>query len=155
MRQKSPITRGSALASTLTVIGIIAVVVLFVVLTTPRRPRRHRPSTKDLIWPRAAAVDDAIGRFYVDCGRYPTNSEGLGVLLANPGGIKDWNGPYVKQSQLLDPWGNRFVYEVQDTANSASFDLVCLGADGAKGGDGESADMTYQLGQKKEGLASR
>lgn len=42
-----------------------------------------------------------VGRFALDCGRYPTLREGFTVLLTNPG-IDGWKGPYLDKS-----WANR------------------------------------------------
>ena len=36
----------------------------------------------------------ALGSFRLDCGRYPTDGEGLDALFQNPG-IKGWSGPYI------------------------------------------------------------
>ena len=35
-----------------------------------------------------------VGRFTLDCGRYPTEREGLHALLVNPG-LDGWRGPYL------------------------------------------------------------
>lgn len=40
-----------------------------------------------------------------------------------------------------DPWGNEYVYTPKDRRN---YDLMCLGADGMEGGEGEDADITLK-----------
>jgi general secretion pathway protein G len=63
-------------------------------------------------------------------------------LLIAPADMEGkWNGPYLKKSQLLDPWGNEYRYLAEGQANVGSFDLICLGADGQEGGEGENADI--------------
>ena len=53
---------------------------------------------------KMAIIDNALGRFYLDCGRFPDNSEGLDVLLIAPSNDEDkWPGPYAKASEHLDP----------------------------------------------------
>ena len=50
----------------------------------------------------------ALDLFYLDAGRYPSQSEGLAVLIKRPPSVDNWNGPYLKQTALpVDPWGHR------------------------------------------------
>ncbi len=59
-----------------------------------------------------------------------------------PAGLEEkWNGPYLKKSQLLDPWGNPYIYMREGQVNPGSFDLISYGADGQQGGEGENADI--------------
>ena len=52
-----------------------------------------------------AALSVAIDLFEVDCGRYPTEAEGLSALVQNPG-VDGWQGPYVRgENVFVDPWG--------------------------------------------------
>lgn len=77
----------------------------------------------------------------LEVGRYPTSQEGLAALVAKPGGMDKWNGPYVKDAaQLKDPWGNDFRYTQPGTGKP--FDIISLGADGKEGGEGEDKDVT-------------
>ena len=39
----------------------------------------------------------------------------------------------------MDPWGSPYVY----VAEERGFELYSLGADGAEGGEGASADIRY------------
>lgn len=87
----------------------------------------------------AAALDD----FFIDVGRYPTPAEGVAALLTAPAGVEGWRGPYVRSSRSLDdPWGRRFLVAA---APDPSFppQVVSLGADGAEGGEGVNADISY------------
>jgi len=130
--------RAFTLVELLVVIVIISMLAAFV---APNVIRHVVKAKVDLAKPRMAIIEDAIGRFYMDCGRYPIESEYPDALLNDPGNTTGWNGPYLKQSQLLDPWGNLYVYIAEGTVNPGSFDLVCLGADGQEGGEGENADQ--------------
>lgn len=53
------------------------------------------------------AAKTALEAFKLDCGRYPTQQEGLAALTADPG-VKGWSGPYL--SNPLDK-------ELEYTAN--------------------------------------
>lgn len=138
MKKRSQIRRAFTLVELLVVIVIISMLAAFV---APNVIKHVGKAKVDLAKPRMAIIEDAIGRFYMDCGRYPTDSEGLEALLVDPGNTTGWNGFYIKQSQLLDPWGNPYIYVAEGSVNPGSFDLVCLGADGQEGGDGENADI--------------
>jgi general secretion pathway protein G len=138
MKKRSQIRRAFTLVELLVVIVIISMLAAFV---APNVIKHVGKAKVDLAKPRMAIIEDAIGRFYMDCGRYPTDSEGLEALLVDPGNTTGWNGPYVKQSQVLDPWNNVYIYVAEGTVNPGNFDLICLGADGQEGGDGENADI--------------
>lgn len=84
----------------------------------------------------------ALDSFYLDIGRYPNTSEGLGALLERPSNIEDtkWKGPYLPKKVLpKDPWGNDYVYK--SPGENGKYDLVSYGADGTQGGDGEGKDI--------------
>ena len=75
-------------------------------------------------------------------GDIPDDSEGLEALLIPPADVEEkWNGPYLKRSDLLDPWKNPYIYLAEGEYNVGSFDLISFGADGMEGGEGENADI--------------
>jgi hypothetical protein len=57
------------------------------------------------------AIRGALAAFRLDCGRYPTDDEGLLVLLGGSG-IKGWNGPYWRPESK--PALTRFSYQRGD-----------------------------------------
>ena len=77
-----------------------------------------------------------IELYRLEVGKYPDN---LGALVRNPGGIDKWNGPYAKEADLKDAWGNDYRYAFP--GQGKPFDLVSLGADGRDGGEGEARDV--------------
>jgi general secretion pathway protein G len=82
----------------------------------------------------------ALDAFRLDMGRYPTTSEGLTALVAQPSGATRWNGPYLRKNLIpKDPWGNNYQYRAP--GQYGAFDLYALGADNAEGGDGENQDV--------------
>lgn len=72
----------------------------------------------------------ALDLYELDIGKYPNN---LQALLTNPGGLKNWNGPYIKRKPI-DPWGNEYVYKYPST-HGKDYDLYSLGPDGVEGND--------------------
>ncbi len=83
-------------------------------------------------------LGQAVDQFRLDTGRYPTTSEGLNMLMTNPG-VQGWDGPYLKKAVPNDPWGRPYNY--QSPGSHGDYDLTSLGADGAPGGEGESKDI--------------
>jgi general secretion pathway protein G len=77
-----------------------------------------------------------IEMYKLEVGKYPDN---LGALVRNPGSDK-WNGPYAKEPDLKDAWGNDYRYTVP--GQGKAYDLVSLGADNREGGEGENRDVT-------------
>jgi len=97
---------------------------------------------QDVVRAKIANIETALVRFRIDCGRYPDEAEGLRVLITAPANLGDtWQGPYLKQPELVDPWGNPYVYVEQGTVNPDGFDLLSYGADGKAGGAGGDADI--------------
>jgi general secretion pathway protein G len=90
----------------------------------------------------ALQVEDlaaTLDLYRLELGRYPTSAEGLQALVSDPG-ISNWNGPYLKKSQVpKDPWGNDYQY--RSPGQNGPFDVWSLGADGQEGGEGENQDI--------------
>jgi general secretion pathway protein G len=84
-------------------------------------------------------LEQAADLFKLDVGRFPTTQEGLQALVANPGGARNWNGPYLKKGLPADPGGNPYQY--RSPGQHGEIDIFSLGADAAPGGAGESADI--------------
>jgi general secretion pathway protein G len=130
--------RGFTIIELLAVAMIIALLAVFV----PRAFRGLGKAKHDIAKGKMAIIEQALAQFQYDCGRLPTASEGLEALVAAPRDVEEkWNGPYLKRSELLDPWNRPYEYIEQGMINVGSFDLISLGADGLEGGEGENADI--------------
>lgn len=82
----------------------------------------------------------ALDLFLLDAGRYPTQEEGLQVLVERSADVKNWNGPYLKKNSVPnDPWDNPYRYRIP--GQSGPYDLYSLGADNADGGEEENQDV--------------
>ena len=123
-----------------TLVELLVVIVILSMLAALAGPKLFQyvgKSRVQLAKPALRYIDDALERFAVDCGRYPDDSEGLEALLIMPPDLEEknvWTGPYLKASQLNDPWGNPVVYMSEGVVNPGSYDLVSYGADGTEGG---------------------
>ena len=124
-----------------TIVEILVVIILLSILATFIVPRMFSVLGGEkikLARAKMSIIQTAIGRFYLDCGRFPVDIE---EILFCPSEMEGkWRGPYLKESNMLDPWGNSYVY-VQNADNPDGYDLISLGADGMDGGDGDNADI--------------
>lgn len=78
----------------------------------------------------------AVDEYYLDNGNPPDE---LRHLLSKPSDSSNWNGPYIRESNLSDPWKNEYVYRYP--GEHGSFDIMSYGADGSPGGEGPNSDI--------------
>ena len=128
-----------------TIVEILVVIILISLIATLIAPRMFKGLSQQkakLTKAKMATLENAINRFYLDCELFPDDAEGLDALLACPSGFEDkWKGPYLKKSDLLDTWGNPYIYVASGQVNVGGYDLISYGADGAEGGEGDNADI--------------
>jgi general secretion pathway protein G len=118
----------------LAILGLLAAIVAPQVLKYLGTSRTQ--TAKVQIENIAAAVD----HFDLDTGRYPTQEEGLDVLVHAPATMPDWKGPYLQRpSALIDPWHRKYLYRIP--GQHGDFDVWSYGSDGVEGGTGEAADV--------------
>ena len=132
-----------------TLVELLVVVLIISMLAAFVAPKMFKGIGKtkaDLTRAKMAIIENAMARFFIDCGRYPDDSEGLEALVTPPANLEEgkWNGPYLKASDLVDLWNNPYIYLAEGEANPGSFDLISLGQDGAEGGEGDNADIVNE-----------
>lgn len=139
MNRKNRRRKGFTLVELLVVIVIIS---MLAALVAPNVFKHLAGAKRDICPAKMALIEDALNRFYLDCGRFPDDTEGLEALITAPEDLEDkWNGRYLKPSQLLDPWENEFIYIAEGEYNPGSFDLISLGSDGQPEGEGDAEDI--------------
>ena len=82
-------------------------------------------------------ISMSVESFYLDTGITP---DSLDDLVNEPSGASGWNGPYIKNSLLKDPWGRPYQYRAP--GEHGDFDIQSFGADGQQGGEKNNADIT-------------
>lgn len=85
----------------------------------------------------------ALESYYLDCGSYPTEGQGLIALWEKPTFEPvpaAWAGPYLDREIPPDPWGTGYSYAAPGE-NGLPFSIVSWGADRAEGGIGENEDI--------------
>lgn len=122
-----------------TIIELLTVILIISLLATFVAPRMFKglgKAKRSVARSKMAILEKAIGEFQYDCGRFPAQDEGFEVLLVAPSDLEErWGGPYLKQSDLIDPWENPYIYIEEGVINSGSYDIISYGADGIEGGD--------------------
>ena len=131
--------RGFTLVELLVVITIIA---LIMGIVGPRVLNYLTESKAKAAKIQIESFASALDLFFLDTGRYPSGSEGLGALVRRPGNIAAWNGPYLKGGAVPpDPWGNAYVYRAPGQ-EGRTYEIISFGADGTEGGTGAGQDIT-------------
>ena len=136
-RRRRRSERGFTLVEILVVITIIA---LIVGLVGPRVLNYLGESKAKAAKIQIESFSSALDLFYLDTGRFPSGSEGLAALVQRPGGLAQWNGPYLKGGVVpADPWGK--AYQYRTPGQQGAYDIVSFGSDGQEGGVGTAADI--------------
>ena len=131
--------RGFTLIELMVVMVIIA---LLAALVGPRVMKYLGTSKQKTTQVQIEQLATALESFKLEIGRYPTQQEGLPILVENVSKLPNWNGPYLRKRELpVDGWGFAFHYEIPPKRGGVDFDLYSRGADNAPGGEGENADI--------------
>ena len=115
------------------ILGLLATIIMPKILDRPEQARRMKAKVE------IRSIESAIALFKTDTGRFPTTSEGLELLVSDPG-IKGYNSGGYLDKVPSDPWGNKYVY-LSPGLNGRDYDLKSYGQDGEDGGTGDNADI--------------
>ncbi|HUC69303.1 MAG TPA: type II secretion system major pseudopilin GspG [Stellaceae bacterium] len=120
-------TAGFTLVELLVVLAILG---LLVAIATPQVLKYLARAKVDTARIEMKSISSALDLFLLDNGRYPTEQEGLKALVANPGALATWSGPYLKNGggAPLDPWGRPYQYRYP--GQNGDYDLFSNGPDG-------------------------
>ncbi|SMR83571.1 general secretion pathway protein G [Aliiroseovarius halocynthiae] len=137
-------TRKMSRKSGMTILEVLIVLTVIALIAAVAGPRlvgylgRAKTETAAL---QIKQISNALQLFYIDMGRYPSDAEGLAVLVTRPAGETAWTGPYMETAEaLLDPWGRDYIYA--EPGADGVLSVTSLGRDGAPGGTGEDADLS-------------
>ena len=123
------------------ILVVLAIIGLIMALVGPQVLRYLSESKTKAARIQIESLSSALDLFYLDVGRYPNSSEGLGALVQRPGAMNAWNGPYLKGGVVpADPWGTPYVY--RSPAQSSAYEIVSYGSDSQEGGSGPAADIS-------------
>lgn len=80
-------------------------------------------------------LDQAIHEYRLDIGNYPKNLK----ELAFDNSDTMWMGPYIKEKELKDPWGENYHYYLIE--HTKGYQLYTLGSDLSEGGEDQNKDQ--------------
>ncbi len=89
------------------------------------------------------SIATSLEAYYIDCGNYPTEAQGLKALRQEPDTSPtstNWGGPYLYKDVPKDPWGYEYEY-FSPAPDGSPYGLRSLGADGMEGGEGKNSDI--------------
>jgi general secretion pathway protein G len=119
---------------------VVVIIGLLAGLVVPRYFDTLEKSKSKIARAQLDAFEKALEQYRLDVGSLPRDEQGLQALIAAPSGVANWQGPYLKKTVPLDPWGHAYVYKLAPTGKEA--DIISYGADGQPGGTGEAADIS-------------
>ena len=123
-----------------TLVELLVVIVILSLLAGIVAPKLYAQIDKakwDLTKPKMRDIETVINTYLLNCGDFPSSLDNL----LNNSGIDGWSGPYLKEDQIIDPWGFEYVYVIPGTIHPESYDLISYGKDGVPGGDGYYAEQ--------------
>ncbi len=131
--------RGFTLIEVMVVIIIIGVMAALIVPKVMGRPDEARVTAarQDI-----SSIVQALNLYKLDNQRYPTTEQGLQALVKKPTVAPipaNWKGNGYLEKMPKDPWGHPYQY-LQPGVHG-DIDIFSFGADGARGGEGNDADI--------------
>jgi len=139
MIQKDRKTKGFTLVEIMAVIIIIGLLAAIVSVNFLGQTDKARVVTTKA---NLKMLHHAVAQFKMDTGRYPTEEEGLKVLIEQPSDVKGYQpGGYLDSTEVpKDAWGNDFIY-VAYPETGKPYVIISNGADGQEGGEDNDADL--------------
>lgn len=134
-------TDGWTFIETLIVMGIVLILTAAVGFSAVKQLDKARVVTAKS---QIEAFSLALDSYYLDCGFYPIEQQGLESLWQKPSiePVSDaWNGPYLNKPVPTDPWGNQYKFTVPGN-NGLPYDITSYGQDGMAGGEANATDIS-------------
>jgi len=119
----------------LEILVVLAILGLLIGLVAPAALRQLGGAKNSVAHQSIERLGSVLDLYSLDVGGYPTTEQGLKALVAKPGGVVNWNGPYLKGDTVpLDPWNRAYQYRSPSARPGHAYDLCSPGANG-DGGD--------------------
>lgn len=119
------------------ILGLLTTIVVINVLPSQDRAMVEKARAD------VSTIGQALEMYRLDNLSYPSSSDGLEALVAPPTSLPTTSryrkGGYIKKLPQ-DPWGRPYQFD-NPGRRGPGYDLYSLGADGAPGGEEDSADI--------------
>jgi general secretion pathway protein G len=123
------------------IIIVLAIIGLIMAIVGPRLIEQFDKSKSVTAKAQAKSIESAVISLQIDIGRYPTNAEGLTLLLKPSADVvESWQGPYLSSDVPADPWGRPYIYREPESEGLRPT-IGTLGSDGVQGGTGAAKDI--------------
>lgn len=119
---------------------VILILGLLAGLVVPRLFKHAERAKATAAKAQIAAFQTALAAYKLDTGTFPSTDQGLQALRTLPGGVDNWDGPYLPKDIPADPWNRPYLYKYPGEHGDEP-DIISYGADGQEGGEGENADI--------------
>ena len=129
-RDRRPQAKGFSLIELLLVLVILATLAAIVI---PKFTNRSKEARNTAAQTDISNIETSLDAFEIDCGRYPTEQEGLNALVNQPDGVTGWKSTLTKLPK--DPWGNPYIYRQPGRHNTSTYDLSSSGPNLQEGDD--------------------
>ncbi|MCW5964895.1 MAG: type II secretion system major pseudopilin GspG [Bryobacterales bacterium] len=131
---------GQAGITLIEMLVVMTIIALFATLVGPRLLSQGDKARVTKARADIAGLKTALNMYKLDTGVFPTTEQGLKALEVAPQGLKNWQGPYLSEELVMDPWGNPYDYRFPGQRGNEP-DIISYGADGVPGGEELNADI--------------
>ncbi len=128
--------RGSTEAgfTLLELLVVIAILGLLIGLVAPAALRQLGGARISVAKQSIERIGSVLDMYKLDAGSYPSTDQGLRALVERPTGANNWNGPYVKGAEPVDPWNHSYIYRNPSSRDGHDYDLCSAGPSGNASG---------------------
>lgn len=138
VRARTALRPGYSLMEVLIAVAIIAVLAA---LIAPRLFGQLDSSQVTAAQTQIRMIETSLDTLRLDIGRYPSEEEGLALLVSpSPNLVDVWAGPYLDGGLPTDPWGAPYRYDAREDLSRRGV-VYSYGSDGEPGGDGSAQDL--------------
>lgn len=124
----------------LEILIVVAIIGLIASIVAPRLIGRIGKSKTVIARAQIESLGTALETYRLDTGEYPSEAQGLQVLVERPDNVLNWHGPYLRKRVIPnDPWGESYIYSYP--GEYGDYEIVSYGSNRNKGGEGEAADI--------------
>lgn len=124
--------------SLLELMAVMVILGLIATVAVPKYYSQVRKAKQQTAKTQIEMLMTTMNSYRLDVGDFPSQSEGLAALMADPG-VDGWDGPYLAKPIPKDPWKRDYNY--QNPGQHGEIDIFTYGKDNREGGDKEDMDI--------------